>query len=304
MNPLHHILVAVDFSTGSLSALKQAARLARVRDARLHVLHVVDSMAVALMAQSLQESYDDRAAVASEGAAQALQRWLHQAETEVDGKVIVSVGTPFTEILDHLEKLNADLLVAGITGAGNSTTGAGAIASKLARKARVPVLLVRSDHPELFHKIVAGIDFSESAPEVAACAHQIAEQDGARVDFVHVWHEPWVAMPYFAVPLADSGVPVATFTPEQRESYLQGLRRELHAFVKDAGGAIGGGEILIEAASGGKGLAGYARESAADLIIVGDKGRTLLHDVLLGSTAERLLTLSHCSLLVVKGTGK
>jgi nucleotide-binding universal stress UspA family protein len=50
----------------------------------------------------------------------------------------------------------------------------------------------------------------------------------------------------------------------------------------------------------GNGIAAHAEEVKADLIIVGHKGRTNLRYVLLGSTAERLLTQLPCSMLVVK----
>ena len=37
-----------------------------------------------------------------------------------------------------------------------------------------------------------------------------------------------------------------------------------------------------------------------DLIVVGAKGRSLLHHVLIGSTAEKILRYAPCSLLVVR----
>jgi hypothetical protein len=46
MNPLKTILVPVDFSTVSRTALDQAARLAGLNGASLHVLHLVDTAAV------------------------------------------------------------------------------------------------------------------------------------------------------------------------------------------------------------------------------------------------------------------
>jgi nucleotide-binding universal stress UspA family protein len=57
---------------------------------------------------------------------------------------------------------------------------------------------------------------------------------------------------------------------------------------------------LINGANHGKMIAEHAREVGADLIVVGNKGRTNLRYVLLGSTAERLLDHLPCSLLVVK----
>ena len=66
MSTLNTILVAVDFSTGSRAALEQASRIARLQRAKLHVLHVVDSSAVATLAASRESTYESQAGTAAE----------------------------------------------------------------------------------------------------------------------------------------------------------------------------------------------------------------------------------------------
>ena len=299
MNTLKTILVVVDFSTGSRTALEQAARIAGLNGAKLQVLHVVDVAAVAALADSREENYETHAKLATEGASTALTRWMAQSTDPGDYEVTIAIGNPLHEILEHARILKADLLVAGIAGAGQMPAGAGSISSKLARKVHIPVLLVRTNHPQAFRKIVACIDFSPTSREVAEQARRVASKDGSLVDFLHVWHEPWAAMAY-PTPFADTGVPAAVPTPEQRDFYVQELRKELHDFVRDAAQGIAAAEVLHESFSHGNGIVAHAQESLADLIVVGGKGRTNLRYVLLGSTAERLLTRLPCSLLVVK----
>ena len=299
MNTLKTILVAVDFSTGSRTAFEQATRIALLNGAKLQVLHVVDAAAVAALVASREEDYETHAKLAAEGARTALTRWLAQSTAPGDYEVTIAIGNPLHEILEHARTLKADLLVAGIAGAGELPAGAGSISSKLARKAQIPVLLVRSNHPQAFRKIVACVDFSDTARAVVEQARLFASKDGSLVDFLHVWQEPWAAMSY-PTPFADTGVPAAVPTPEEREAYIQGLRKELHEFVHDAAQGISSTEVLHESFSHGNGIVAHAHECLADLIIVGGKGRTNLRYVLLGSTAERLLTRLPCSLLVVK----
>ncbi len=299
MNTLKTILVAVDFSTGSRTALEQAARIAGLNGAKLQVLHVVDAAAVAALAASREENYETHAKTATEGASAALTRWMAQSTAPADYEATIALGNPLHEILEHARTLKADLLVAGIAGAGELPAGAGSISSKLARKAQTPVLLVRTNHPQAFRKIVACIDFSASSREVVEQARHVAMRDGALVDFLHVWQEPWVAMSY-PTPFADTGVPAAVPAAEEREAWIQKLRQELHEFVSEAAQDISAVEVLHKAFSHGNGIAAHAQETQADLIIVGGKGRSNLHYVLLGSTAERLLTRLPCSLLVVK----
>jgi len=299
MNDLTTILVAVDFSPGSRAALEQAARIAGATKASLHVVHVVDQTAVEALSESHGTSFESQARISCEGASTALDDWLAQSRVSANGGVTILVGSPLHESLEHARKLNAGLLVAGIAGAGGSPAGAGSVSAKLARKAAPLVLMVRSDHPSPFRKIVACIDFSETAEEVAEQARRLALQDGASVDFLHVWQDPWVALMYTA-PFGDVAAPVMAATPEQRAAYTDNLQRELHDFVHKAAQGIESQEILHEAANYGDGIVEHGEKAGADLIIVGAKGRTNLSYVLLGSTAERLLTRLPCSLLVVK----
>ncbi|WP_395736840.1 universal stress protein [Prosthecobacter sp.] len=301
MNTLKTILVAVDFSTGSRAALDQASRIARLQGASLHVLHVVNSDAVATLADSREATYETQATTASEGAKAALIVWMSHSQTPADTQTTIAVGTPLHEILEHVRSLKADLLVAGIAGAGNTPFGAGSISGKLARKSPSRVLLVRADHPQPFRKIVACIDYSETSREVVAAARRIAVKDSASVDFLHVWQEPRVAAPSGEFWM-ESTYPALVFSPAERQQHLENLRKGLHEFVKDAAQGIQSTEVLKEASNYGNGIADHAQECHADLIIVGGKGRTNLRYVLLGSTAERLLKRMPCSVLVIKPT--
>jgi len=299
MYTLDTILVAVDFSTGSRAALQQGARIARLQGARLHVLHVVDSASVAALASSREASYESQSQTATEGAHTALNTWLAQSEVHSNVEITIAIGTPLHEILAHVSSLKADLLVAGIAGIGQAAAGAGSVSGKLARKSPSRVLLVRSNHPHAFKRVVACLDFSDTAREVMASARRIAIKDSASVDFLHVWQEPWVvAAPRTA--FAGTVYPSVVLTTAERLAHIANLRRELHEFVSDAGQGIQATEVLQESTSCCNGIVTHAEEVKADLIIVGSKGRTNLRYVLLGSTAERLLTRLPCSLLVVK----
>jgi nucleotide-binding universal stress UspA family protein len=197
MNTLKTILVTVDFSISSRAALIQAARLARLHGASLHVLHVVDSAAIDWIAVSRNVTREQLAAIEAGKTIQAKQ------------------------------------------------------------------------------------------------ARRVAIQDGATVDFLHVWHEPWLSMPY-----AFMAAEEAEFAQERQPV----LRDTLKQFVSETAPDIESNEVLMNSPNYGNAITTYALEAKADLIVVGNKGRTNLRYVLLGSTAERLLSGLPCSLLVVKPT--
>jgi nucleotide-binding universal stress UspA family protein len=57
---------------------------------------------------------------------------------------------------------------------------------------------------------------------------------------------------------------------------------------------------VTQAKTHGHGIAEYCRSVDADLVVLGNRGRTTLKYILLGSTAERLLKEIPCSMLVVR----
>jgi len=291
MNTIKTILVPVDFSTGSRSALEQAARLAGLNGASLHVLHVVDTAAVASQADSRNTSFERQATTAAEGARDALVRWLAQAGAPAGCQSTIVVGVPLHEILEHVKMHNPDLVVAGITGAGESKAGAGSLAHRLARQIPGKVLLVRANHPNAFQRIVACIDFSETSREVAAQAHRIAIQDGAKVDFLHVWQEPWLSTPY-----AYLAAVASEFIEQRRQLLITTLQK----FVTETAPGIESNEVLMNEPNYANAIVSHAELTGADLIVIGARGQTNLRYTLMGSTAERLLTRLPCSVLVVK----
>ncbi len=297
------ILVAVDFSTGSRAALDQAARIAMQHGAKLHVLHVIDRDALAALANSRKEPFESAVAHATDGGQKALNQWLTHSKLPAAYEVTLVVGAPLHEILENVKSLKADLLVAGIAGSGENAAGAGSVSGKLARKSSVDVLLVRADQPQPFQKIVACVDFSEHSHRVADLAREIAVQDSASVDFLHVWKDPGSMLPVMG-PFGESGLSMANLSVPPHEELLNAIQTQLHDFVKAAAQGVNTHEVLHEDSNLGRGIADHAQQVAADLIILGALGRTNLRYLLLGSTAERVLTRLPCSVLVVKPQGE
>lgn len=297
--PPKTILAAVDFSTGSRAALDHAARLAKLHQARLHVLHVMDSYAIAVLAGKRGEPFDSAAAHALNGGRKALDSWLAQTQLPEGYAVEILVGAPLHEILEHVKKLGADLLVAGVVGVGEHNSGAGSVSSKLARKCPVDVLLARSGHPGVFQKVVACVDFSPHSQRVLAAAREVALHDGAEVDFLHVWssHDTMLTM---AAGYGEVFVDVAGMEKTAHDEEKNNVAAQLHELVKDAAQGIQAREVLHEDHKAGQGIADHAQAAGADLIVIGALGRTNLRYLFLGSTAERLLARLNSSVLVIK----
>lgn len=299
MNIPKTILVPVDFSTGSRAALEHAARLANQNQARLHVLHVMDSHAIAALADRRGESHESGTAQALARGRKALDSWLAQTPLPEGHEVEIIVGAPLHEILEQVKKVRADLLVAGVAGMGENTGSVGSVSGKLARKSPVDVLLVRSGHPGVFQKVVACVDFSPHSERVVAAAREVALRDSAAVDFLHVWSPSQSLLPV-TTGYGDVFVDVADMEKTAHEEEKKIAAFQLHTLVKDAAQGIAAREVLHEDAKAGHGIADYSESAGADLIVIGALGRTNLRYLFLGSTAERLLARLACSVLVIK----
>lgn len=290
------ILVAVDFSTGSRAALEHAIRLAAQKGMRLHLLHVVDSVSLALLAERHHETYESAVHTATLSGRKALKTWLAQSPMPGSYDETLVIGHPLHEILEHAKSMRADLLVAGIAGVGGNTLGAGSTASKLTRKSSCDILLVRSGHPQPFQRLIAALDFSSLTKSIVQATRDLALAESAEVDWLHIWSDPGQFMPVIG-PLGESGF---TTLPVDATKIDEQLRQQLHEQVQAASAGLKTNEVLCEDSRVGHGIAQHAEACGADLIVLGAHGHSALHYVLLGSTPERLLTRLTCSMLVVK----
>ena len=145
-----HILVPVDFSPCSEEAFRVACDLARLCEAKVMLLHVIDMSAVASLNRL------GLLAVASDAAAQK-RRLRHYArfhvrrllESEaakgVAMKRVVLEGAPFVEIAKTARVEKVDLVVMGSYGGRSGSVDKiffGSTAEKVVRTAGCPVLTV------------------------------------------------------------------------------------------------------------------------------------------------------------------
>ena len=120
MSVYQHILAAVDLNAHSTKVLQHASALARVCDAEMTVLHVVNggtsSDADHVIAT---EDEDDNRRV---GEAERQLYALLEREALTNGvQSMVTFGHPGIEIVRQAERVNADLIVIGLrTGQGIS----------------------------------------------------------------------------------------------------------------------------------------------------------------------------------------
>lgn len=143
-----------------------------------------------------------------------------------------------------------------------------------------------------YRRILAALDFSDMAQDVATRAHDLAQHYGAGLEFIHVVE--------YMPPLNIAGEPLLEPQWLIDESVLKELAehnmRELlqKAGCQDAERSVCIGVPKLE-------ILRRIDEKSIDLLVVGSRSRHGLQR-LLGSTAHALLSLAPCDVLAVRGT--
>ena len=296
MHQLKNIVVGVDFSRFCQVALKQSIRLARWDNAKLHVIHVIDSEVVDDVQKSLDVEVEKFGEEVKANARERLDACLAECNPEgVDVEPVIAIGVPLTDILRLVRDTSADLLVLGMMGSSERAVGAGALATKCARRADAKVMLVRSAHAEPFKNVLACVDFSESSSPVVEQAVRIALQDKAQLHIMHAFYPPWKVLHYMA--------PTRQASPDYQKQYAQQLEDRLRMVAEPFQDDLKNLTVefhLVESADMASGIVKFQESPGADLVVLGTRGRTGIKALLLGTTAEYVIRESTCSILAIK----
>jgi nucleotide-binding universal stress UspA family protein len=294
MNKLKNILVGVDFTDRSHSALRHAVRLARWNGARLHAFHgkqidiTSDMVPKGISPAEMRQCLVDLAH-------EELSNWLRTVEAPPETVMHVGVGPRVDTMLEAARDTAADLILLGAADPPGAPPRAGTFSSAILRNAPTKVMLVRPQHAEPFSKVVACVDFTNVCREVVRQAIHVAERDKSEVHFLHVFHSPWQRWLHHPQ--------IAKLMPEPLEDELSGgLLARLRDFVQ-VPDKVSAQIHVREAESHGRGIIAYAEDIGADLVILGSRRPDDPEFALRGSTIETVLRALPCSVLAIRPAG-
>ena len=143
-----NILVAIDDSETSKSALAEALNIAKSSNAKLYITHVADETLLSMHSRTLSTTMNLDHAIAA--IAEAGRKLLDEAMKSASGVnaepvLLEALNRRVSEtIADKAKELNIDLIVIGRHGRrGLATLILGSVAEQLAKIANASVLLVR-----------------------------------------------------------------------------------------------------------------------------------------------------------------
>jgi len=279
------VLLPTDGSPGSDSAVDRALDLARVCDATVHVLHVVDA--------AIEEHGVDIDAVEQRGRDATVRIEERANDVDVETRRTVNEGVPYRGILEYVDEHDVDVVVMGIRGlADGEESYLGSTTERVITLVDVPVLAVPFDEdgtvPEsgygTYDDVVVSTDGSDPAARAAGHAFDLAELYAADVHVVYVVDTTtygYEDVPGSIVGLLKEGgrnavESLATEARERDLSVQTGVMRGVpHEAIRE-----------------------YVDAIEADCVALGTRGRTPDTDRLLGSTTARVVRLSNTPVLL------
>ena len=291
MNHIRSIVVGVDFSPASASAIRQSLRMAAWTQAPIKAVHVLETLVRAdpsgPMLITWQELYDQLNREAQE-------KWKHFLAAIPDAAgmpLTVELAGVVAQLTRHSQEHAETLLLLGI--AGGKGKGVSATAAGCVRRSTADVLLVRQSDSGPFKTIVACVDFSATSRRALEHAVRLAARDNASLFIIHAYTAPWKRLM-----LPRPGVP-ADIDARFRQMMEDRLREFCAPFNHELGYVATQFKVL-EHDTHGHGISEFTTQILADLVVLGKRGEANVRDMFLGSTAERVLAQAPCSVLVVR----
>lgn len=135
------ILLPTDGSASMAAVIDHAAELARVHDATLHCLYVVNTASLSDL--PMESSWEGISQALSEEGKQALEEVAARAD-DVDVETNLVEGSPAKEIVRYASANDCDIIVMGTHGrSGVNRLLLGSVAERVVRSSEVPVLTIR-----------------------------------------------------------------------------------------------------------------------------------------------------------------
>jgi|SRR5215472_3745651 len=285
---LTKILVTTDFSPESERALDYALALARRYDARIYLAHVIAPDPFLYAEPALAEAtYEKVRQAAEQGMADIL---ISGKLRGIPHEVLLEEGNVWPVIERMIEKHEIDLVVTATHGRGKvQKLLIGSVAEEIFRQTGCAVLTVGpnvKDQPgrevEL-KNILFATDFGHGAEKAAGYAFSLAQEHGAHLNMLHVIQE------------------ATAFTEESVRRQREFTVEKLEQLVPEGAEDWCKPQYRATFGEATEEILTMARETNADLIVMGAKARKSLAGHVPGTIAYKVVVKSHCPVLTVRG---
>ncbi len=285
MKNIKKILCPIDFSETSRAALEYAQTFVEFFNAELTLLHVVPSMAEAYTA--LMPDFPICGTETEKDVMEDFNEFTHDWSGNVEK--VIRPGTAYLEIIDFAKEQQYDLIVQGSKGHSKfERLLLGVTGEKVIRKAQCPVLTVHQKPDALpIKRILLPTDFSDHSLAVIPTVAAIAKKFEAQIYILHV---------------VDAGHGFDTDRQKAEYDYFEDVKQKLSnewEIPQEFNTLVTQKFIRHHVESADYGILEFAQDLDIDLITMATHGRSGLSHILLGSTTEKLVKISHCPVLSI-----
>jgi nucleotide-binding universal stress UspA family protein len=290
MSTNNTIVVGVDYSPASESALQWALDAALRRKAAVRIVHVPETAKAGFRllgptGRRLEKQMRDRSRRLLEEEVDLAKAW----HSGIDVSQRLATEADRAELVE--ESQTAEMVVVGNLGFGGFTgLLVGSTALHLANHAHCPVIVVPATTAadSARHGVVVGIDERENADAVLEFAFNEANLLGEPLTAVHAWHGPTMLSPTPLAPLVYDADLVAGQQRVRVEEALSPWRDKFpDVEVRTAVELDHPAKALVEASSD------------ARLLVVGRRDRGELQSLVLGSVSHAVLHHASAPVAVV-----
>ncbi len=285
---LARIMVLTDFSGASDLALHHAIALARRYEAKIYLTHIISAASYQLAEPGLAEyTYQHMRQAAEQGLGDIL---VSGKLRDVEHTTLILEGNlwPTVERLIHEHQI--DLLVTGTHGRGQlKKMLLGSVAEEVFRQAGCAVLTVgphvksEAPHEVELKNILFATDFGPGATRAAQYAFSLAQEHEARVTALHVVQ------------------PAVAHTEEGEKKVRQASIDRMKEFVCPDCDDWCKTEFRVSFGDPAEEILRQARETNADLIVMGAKARKSLAGHVPLTVAYNVAAKATCPVLTVRG---
>jgi len=277
------ILHLTDFSDSANQALSVAVDLASRHGAVLHLFHGL----LLHTNRAIDRALDACADTATGRAARLVEQDPTRRLPEVRVSFLHAVSA-FDAIMQRINPLQPDLIVMGTHGrSGLGRVLMGSTAEKVLRHAPGNVVTVKS----AVHRVASGdpqrvlvpVDFSDGSAQALDAARWLARATDGRLHLLHVVAEP-----------------VPSVSADGQMWFDLNAAQRIERRLREWSGDIDGARWSVAEGSVPAQIASAARNTEADLVVMGIRGLTGLQNILIGRVTERVCRSCETPVLVVR----
>lgn len=283
--------------------LLRALSLAERNHAKLKIVDVFERLPKKVDSQ-LREKYGVELKAATQRELEGrVKKLAPRTRTKgIDLKVKTLFGTPFIEIIREVIRENHDLVITGTyESIGFKDRLFGSTTMHLGRKCPCPVWVIKPARKRKYSAILAAIDVmdSQSAQDnlntkIMELSSSLASIEGGKLHIVHSWSQPLEQASRRYTGLNKEKI------KEIVDETFQLHKQAFHEFIGRFDLNKISYQIHLLKGQPGQVITEFANKKKMELVVMGTVSRVGISGLLIGNTAERVLSGIDSSVLMVK----